>query len=102
MAANLLNGINAYRTSSSLAGMIANPLQSVGGGEFSVMLEKAFDHLRGSINKSEAISAKSLVKEANLVDLVTAISEAETMLQTAMTMRDKVITAYQDILKMPV
>lgn len=101
MAANLLNGINAYRTSSSLAGMIANPLQGA-GGEFSVMLEKAFDHLRGSINKSEAISAKSLVREANLVDLVTAISEAETMLQTTMTIRDKVITAYQDVLKMPV
>jgi flagellar hook-basal body complex protein FliE len=33
---------------------------------------------------------------------VTAVSQAETTLQTVVAVRDKVIAAYQDIIKMPI
>jgi len=38
----------------------------------------------------------------NIVDVVTAVAEAETTLQTVVTVRDKVITAYQEIMRMPI
>ena len=37
--------------------------------------------------------------KANIASVVTAISNAELMLQTVVTIRDKVISAYQDITK---
>ena len=38
----------------------------------------------------------------NLTDVVTALSRAELTLQTATAVRDRVVQAYQDIMKMPI
>ena len=38
----------------------------------------------------------------NLTDVVTALSRAELTLQTATAIRDRVVQAYQDIMKMPI
>jgi flagellar hook-basal body complex protein FliE len=40
--------------------------------------------------------------KANLVDVVTAISSAQTSLQTVLAVRDQVIAAYQQIMQMPI
>jgi flagellar hook-basal body complex protein FliE len=40
--------------------------------------------------------------QANIVDVVTAIAAAETQLQTVIAVRDQVIQAYQEILRMPI
>ena len=37
-----------------------------------------------------------------MVDVVTAVAEAEATLQTVVAVRDKVIAAYNDIIKMPI
>jgi flagellar hook-basal body complex protein FliE len=39
---------------------------------------------------------------ADIVDVVTAIAAAETTLETVITVRDQVIQAYQEILRMPI
>ncbi len=39
---------------------------------------------------------------ASVTDVVTAVAKAELTLQTAMTIRDRVVQAYQDIMKMPI
>ena len=52
--------------------------------------------------QAEAVSAASLTGQAELVDVVTAISAAETTLETVIAVRDKVISAYQEISKMPI
>ena len=38
----------------------------------------------------------------NLTDVVTALSHAEMTLQAATAIRDRVVQAYQDIMKMPI
>ena len=40
--------------------------------------------------------------KAALVDVATALSAAETSLQTVMAVRDQVISAYQEIMRMPI
>jgi flagellar hook-basal body complex protein FliE len=45
---------------------------------------------------------KGMAKEAELTDVVTAVSNAELTLQTVVTIRDRVIQAYQDIIRMPI
>ena len=43
----------------------------------------------------------SLTGKVDLADLVTAVSNAELSLNTVIAIRDKVIGAYQDIIRMP-
>ena len=45
---------------------------------------------------------QALTGGGNLTDVVTALARAELTLQTATTVRDRVVQAYQDIMKMPI
>jgi flagellar hook-basal body complex protein FliE len=50
--------------------------------------------------KEENISAKAIVGDADISDVVATISKAEIALQSIVNIRDKVIAAYQDVMKM--
>ena len=43
-----------------------------------------------------------IAKQAELADVITAVSNAEVTLQTVVAIRDRVIQAYQDIMRMPI
>ena len=45
---------------------------------------------------------KAISGGGNLTEVVTALSHAEMTLQTVTTIRDRVLQAYQDIMKMPI
>ena len=45
---------------------------------------------------------QALAGKADLADVVTAVSNAELTLQTVVAVRDRVVAAYLDILKMPI
>jgi flagellar hook-basal body complex protein FliE len=51
---------------------------------------------------AEAQATQAINGGGNLTEVVTALSRAEMTLQTASTIRDRVIQAYQDIIKMPI
>lgn len=73
-----------------------------GGASFGDMLEQS---MRGAIDKgkmSEQKSVEAIFRKTDLPELVTAIQEAEVALQAVASVRNRVITAYQDIIKMPV
>lgn len=73
-------------------------------GEDSVFSTLVNDSL-GAVSEAskglEVTSAKVLAGQASMVDVVTAASRAEMVVETVVTVRDKVIRAYDDILKMP-
>jgi len=52
--------------------------------------------------KSDTRAQAVVMGKANMIDVVTAVSETETAVQTLVSVRDKVIAAYEDILKMPI
>jgi flagellar hook-basal body complex protein FliE len=66
------------------------------------LLTQTIDKTRDKLRKSEDISNKALYKEAGLTDTVVALSEAEIALQSMITIRDKMISAYQEIMKMQI
>jgi flagellar hook-basal body complex protein FliE len=39
---------------------------------------------------------------ANIVDVVTAVSETEVAVQTLVSVRDRMISAYEEIMRMPI
>lgn len=70
--------------------------------EFSEMLGTSLDKARDAGYSGESMSTKAIVNEAELHDLVTAVSNAELTLNTVVAVRDRVIGAYNDIIKMPI
>ena len=51
---------------------------------------------------AETQMAAHVQGKAELIDVVTAISSAEASLETVMAVRDQVISAYQEIMRMPI
>ena len=48
------------------------------------------------------MAIKGLQGQAPVQDVVQAVMKAQTSLQTALALRDKAVTAYQDITRMPI
>jgi flagellar hook-basal body complex protein FliE len=51
---------------------------------------------------AEASATAAMLGQGSVTDAVLAISRAEVALQTAVTVRDRVVAAYQDIMRMPI
>ncbi len=73
-----------------------------GSGSFSTMLKAAMTDTSNAVSISDNTGVGALNGTADLVDVVTAVQNAEMMLDTVVAVRDKVISAYQDIIKMPI
>ncbi len=69
---------------------------------FGSLLKAGVEQIVDTQSKSEEMSAKAVTGEANIVDVVQAVTEAEVVLQTAVAVRDRVIGAYQEIMRMPI
>ncbi len=54
-----------------------------------------------SAGAAEKLSMQAISKEAEMVDVVTAITNAEVVVESVVAVRDKVIQAYNDIIRMP-
>lgn len=80
----------------------AGSTQAAQGSSFLDMVGSALKDSASMGYKSEAIATKALSGKADLTDVVTAVSDAETALNTVVAIRDRVISAYQDIIKMPI
>ena len=71
-------------------------------GDFGTTLERTLQGAVDNFHAADAKTAEALTGGGNLTDVVTALSRAELTLQTVTTIRDRVVQAYQDIMKMPI
>ena len=74
---------------------------SVGSG-FGDVLQRALGSAVAAGHDADAQSAKAISGGGNITDVVTAMSRAELALQSAVAIRDRVVTAYQDVMRMPI
>src|SRR5690606_11386022 len=104
MMADLINpatAANAYATMAKSAGS-APSLQTEDKVSFGDILQnKAQDALR-VMRAGETASAKAITGEASLPEVVQAVNAAELTLQTVTAVRDRLVSAYQEIMRMPV
>ncbi|SRR5260221_10262693 len=70
--------------------------------DFGKMLGAAMNDAVSASRHAETQMAAQVQGKAQLVDVVTAISSAEASLETVMAVRDQVISAYQEIMRMPI
>ena len=69
---------------------------------FGALIKSGLENVVETQKKSEELSAKAVTGKANITDVVQAVTEAEVVLQTAKAVRDRVIGAYQEIMRMPI
>ncbi|MFI4964103.1 MAG: flagellar hook-basal body complex protein FliE [Caulobacterales bacterium] len=72
------------------------------GGGFGDILKSAMADVMKSTKNAETQMANQVQGKAQLIDVVTAVSSAESSLSTVMAIRDQVIGAYQEIMRMPI
>jgi flagellar hook-basal body complex protein FliE len=82
-------------------GMPAKP-GGEGGGSFASMLEEAASEAVDTIRNAESTSLKAVSGEADLLEVVSSVNDAESTLRTVVAVRDKVVQSYQEILRMPI
>ncbi|MEQ8807007.1 MAG: flagellar hook-basal body complex protein FliE [Rhodospirillales bacterium] len=70
--------------------------------EFGDLVRSAIMEARKIGEKSEKMSIAAINDRADITQVVTAVAEAELTLQTVVNVRDKVLEAYNDIIRMPV
>ncbi|MGZ5923714.1 MAG: flagellar hook-basal body complex protein FliE [Rhizomicrobium sp.] len=71
-------------------------------GGFSDFLTKAVQDGIGTMKQGETMAARQIAGQANIVDVVGAVNQAEITLDTVVAVRDKVVQAYQSIMNMPI
>lgn len=72
------------------------------GPGFGDMLQQALGGVVASGKAADAQAAQAMLGQGNLTDVVTAVSQAELALQSAVAIRDRVVQAYQDVMRMPI
>lgn len=75
--------------------------QTGGQSGFSSLVSNYLGQAEKLGQTSEQLAIQGVQNQANLTDVVTAVSEAEMTLQTVVAIRDKVVDAYKEILRMP-
>jgi flagellar hook-basal body complex protein FliE len=89
-------------TPSSAADAYAKVDRGDAGGGFGSVLQNALNGAIETGHTAEAQAMQAITGEGNLTDVVTALSRAQLALQTATAIRDRVVAAYQDVMKMPI
>jgi flagellar hook-basal body complex protein FliE len=72
------------------------------GGSFGTMLQSAMTGLTSLGQDADTKSVQALSGSGSLTGVVMAVSKAEMALQASVAVRDKMISAYQDIMRMAV
>jgi flagellar hook-basal body complex protein FliE len=98
---------NAYSALARMGKDTANIVGGSGGGDssspnFSAVLKDVMDAVTQTAQKSDMQAQSVAGGKADMVDVVTAVAETETTFQTLISVRDKVIAAYEDVLKMQI
>jgi flagellar hook-basal body complex protein FliE len=92
-------------TAAAQAYQAANASASPAGGsatDFGDALARALDGVVQAGHAADAQATAAISGGGNLTDVVTAVSKAELALQTTAAIRDRVVQAYQDIMRMPI
>lgn len=78
------------------------PAKAPGGGDFGALLRGALEGVAESGRKAEGQAMAVAGGKSDIVDVVTAVAESEAALETLVAVRDKVIAAYEEIMRMPI
>jgi flagellar hook-basal body complex protein FliE len=102
-AASAYASVARIASDSSPLSLVRQPASEANGEtSFASVLKEAIGSVNDLARKSDAQSRAAANGKANIVDVVTAVSETEVAIDAVVAVRDRVIAAYEDIMKMPI
>jgi flagellar hook-basal body complex protein FliE len=97
---------NAYaslaRLTAGAAGLTKSATGGSAGPDFGALVKQAMNSVVETGQKADVQSQAAASGKADLVDVVTAVAESEVAIGALVSVRDRVIRSYEDILKMPI
>jgi flagellar hook-basal body complex protein FliE len=76
--------------------------REAGMPDFSAMVGQALEATADAGRKADSQAANVVSGRSDIVDVVTAVAESEAAIETLVAVRDRVIAAYEEIMRMPV
>ncbi|MBW6525551.1 flagellar hook-basal body complex protein FliE [Sphingomonas sp. RHCKR7] len=108
MSIQALDALNAYgRTARSIiaglgeAAPVTAPAEA-GSSGFAAYVTPLIEQTGTALRTAETASARQVVGQGDIIDVVTAIGAAETALNTMVAVRDRVVNAYNEIMRMQI
>ena len=99
--ANPAAAANAYANMAKLA--TNAPTENVAGQpSFMEVMKGSIANSIATMKRGEDMTAKAVTGEASLPEVVQAVNAAELTLSTVIAVRDRMINAYQEIMRMPI
>ena len=94
----------AYQSGSAVPGgpALSAPKPSGDGPSFSDMVSEAAQSAVETVRRADAVGQAGLMGKADPQAVVEATMAMETTLKTVVSVRDKLISAYQEVLRMPI
>ena len=96
-----LQAAKAYAAAQGAAAPLSAP-KAAAGEDFAAMLQQAMGEAVQVSRAAETQMSAQAQGRAELVDVVTAVAQAEVSLETVVSIRDQMINAYQEIMRMPI
>jgi flagellar hook-basal body complex protein FliE len=96
------SAINAYAQAAKMGALAGEGAQAAPGANFGDMLANVLNDAMTTGKAAETKAAALIQGKGDIVDVVTAVNAAEMTLESVVAIRDRVIAAYQDIMRMPI
>jgi flagellar hook-basal body complex protein FliE len=88
-----------YRTAGTPA---AEGAAEGAAGGFGAAMQRAMQGAVEIGRTADASATQALAGQGSVTDVVLAVARAELALQTAVAVRDRMVAAYQDVMRMPI
>lgn len=100
-------GLSAVKAYGNVAQTLGNALgtdsaKGAQGSGFGDILSSAVGSITQAGQSAENAVTNAAMGRGDIVDVVTAVAAAEATMETVIAVRDEVIKAYQDIMRMPI
>lgn len=93
---------NAYAALARAANGVTPPSKTNTTGTFGSLLQNALGELQQRGHQMDAKAMAAANGKGDLVDVVTAVAETEVAVETLVSVRDRMIQAYEEIMRMPI
>lgn len=104
--ANITDALSAYSATTKALGNEsargANGATASEGPSFGAVLKTSLDSAIEAQDTSEKVAAKAIVGKADMTEVLQAVNDAEIALNTVLAVRDRVVQAYETVMRTPI
>lgn len=101
-ASAYLNTLKQVQGGSAVGDIAKGSALPAGAPSFGEVLKQSAEAAIDAQHRSEKTAAASLLGKADMTEVLQAVNDAEVALNTVLAVRDRVVQAYQEIMRTPI